>query len=104
MSRVFKRRAVFIFAVEFIFLALLGGLLIRMQTGLSVDEQKGNTKIKLEQVGEIVEQGSLSKEQTAASFDKVYKGKADSLSFMFRNDVLSGYTAANMQEIGRAHV
>ena len=89
------------FAVELIFLALLGGLLITMQTSLSVDDQKGNTKIKLEQVGEIVEQGERSKEQTTASFDKVYKGKADSLSFMFRNDVLSGYTAANMQEAKR---
>ena len=81
-----KRRVILMFAVELIFLALLGGLLITMQTSLSVDDQKGNTKIKLEQVGEIVEQE---------------EGKADSLSFMFRNDVLSGYTAANMQEAKR---
>ena len=46
-----KRRVILMFAVELIFLALLGGLLITMQTSLSVDDQKGNTKIKLEQAG-----------------------------------------------------
>lgn len=86
------------FVVELIFLILPGGLLVGMQTSLSVNEQRNNTKIKLEQMKEIVSQGNASEEQTTASFDKVYKGKADSLSFMFRNHVLSGYTAANMQE------
>ncbi len=98
MRKGFKRKAILMFAVEFIFLIILGGLLVRMQTSLSVNEQKNNTKIKLEQMKEIVDQGKISKEQTTASFDEVYKGKADSLSFMFQNNVLSGYTAANMQE------
>lgn len=86
------------FAVEFIFLILLGGFLVGMQTSLSVNEQKNNTKAKLEKMREAVREGSSAKEQTTASFDEIYKGKADSLSFMFQNNVLSGYTTANMQE------
>lgn len=98
MNKNLKRKAVFMFAVELIFLFLLGGLLMGMQTNLSVNEQKNNTKVKLEEMDEIIAKGQKSKQQTTEAFDKVYKEKADSLSFMFKNNVLSGYTTANMQE------
>lgn len=85
-------------AVELIALVLLGGLLLGMQTSLSVNEQKHNTKIKLEEMDDVVKNGREAEEQTTASFDDVYKAKAESAAFMFNNGVLSGYTTANMQE------
>lgn len=85
--------------VELVFLILLGILLTRLQTNISVEEQRGNAKEKIEEMDELVAKAKEASEQTKVSFDEIYKAKAGSAAYMFQNDVLSEYTPENMREL-----
>lgn len=98
MSREMKKKAISISAVGVLSLILLGGLLFFLQTTLSLDNQRESFREKLEQVDEVIEDGMASEMETTTSFDEIQQSKAASAAFMFRNGVMEGYTAANLQE------
>lgn len=99
MSRGLKRKAIIVIAVELIFLVLLGALLFSMQTGLSVSNQQGVFQEKLDDMDEVLSQAEEAAASTTASYDEIYQAKAGAAAFMYNNNVISGYTAANMQSL-----
>ena len=99
MSKGLKRKAVIVIAVELIFLILLGVLLFSMQTGLSVSTQKDVYQEKLEDMDDVLTQAEEAAVTTTASYDEIYQAKAGAAAFMYNNNVISGYTSANMQKL-----
>lgn len=99
MSKMLKKKTVIVIAVELVFLILLGGLLFSMQTGLSVSNQKDAFHDKLEDMDEVLIQAEEAAETTTVSYDEIYKAKAGTAAFMYNNNVISGYTSANMQKL-----
>lgn len=101
MSKHVKRKIIGMMAVEMIFLVLLGGFLLSMQTSLSIENQKtANTEI-LNQLTILLENRETTTSQTRDSYDEVYQSKALILSFMARRQKDFSYTDANMRRLSK---
>ena len=93
-----RKKMVLMIAVEIFCLILLGLLLMVLQTNLSVGEQKSDTQANLDKMESLVENARIAAEQSMDSYDEIYEAKAESVAFMFKNQVISGYTDAQMSE------
>ena len=94
-----RKKAVFMIVVEVLCLILLGVLLTALQTNLSVNEQRSDTQGNLDEMEALVENAHIAAQQSTDSYDEIYKAKAESAAFMYKNQVVSGYTDANMREL-----
>ena len=92
------KKAVLMIVVEILFLILLGGLLFRMQTDRSIDNQKQSAHVKLEEAADVIGQADDAEKTTVKSFDEIQQAKVASMAFMFRNGVMEDYSEASMQE------
>lgn len=101
MSNQLKKKITGMIIVELIFIFLLGGFLLSMQTSLSTENQKtSNIKI-LDQLALLLENRDTETKQTYDSYDEVYASKARSVSFMARKQKDFSYTDAKMRELSR---
>ena len=98
MSERLKRKAFLAIAAEVICLILLGIFLTRMQTNLSVSDQRKNTENKVHEMSSLLEEAQSESGQITASFDEIYKSKADSLAYMYRKQVSDEYTDEKLKE------
>lgn len=99
MSKRLRRKVAFMVVVEAVFLVLVCGLLMRLQTNLSVNDRRENIEGKLAEMNVLIANANMSAEDIIETFDEEHNGKAGSVAFMFQNGVLDGYTKANMQEM-----
>ncbi len=93
-----RKKAVLMILVEILCLIMLGLFLTVLQTNLSVNEQKKDTQGNLDEMETLVENARMSARQSMDSYDEIYASKAESAAFMFKNQVMSGYTDTNMKE------
>ncbi len=98
MKKEIIKKAVLMIVVEILFLILLGGLLFRMQTDRSIDNQKQSAHVKLEEAADVIGQADDAEKTTVKSFDEIQQAKVASMAFMFRNGVMEDYSEASMQE------
>jgi small-conductance mechanosensitive channel len=98
LSKKMKRKIAFMIVVEVLFLAILGALLMAMQTNLSIDNQRENIAEKLDEMDEVLENAEVSSAQTTESYDEIYQSKAASLAYMYQNGVLTEYDNASVKE------
>ena len=85
MSKKLVRKALLLFAVELLCLAALGLFLMNMQTYLTVEEQKKDTKEKIEQMDDIIAAADESAAHASVTYDDVYQAKAEGLAYMANN-------------------
>lgn len=93
-----RKKAVLMIVVEILCLIILGLFLTVLQTNLSVNEQKKDTQGNLDEMETLVENAHTAAQQSIDSYDEIYASKAESAAFMFKNQVISGYTDTNMRE------
>lgn len=93
-----RKKAVLMIVVEILCLVILGLFLTVLQTNLSVNEQKKDTQGNLDEMETLVENARTAAQQSIDSYDEIYASKAESAAFMFKNQVISGYTDTNMRE------
>lgn len=93
-----RKKAVLMIVVEILCLIVLGLFLTVLQTNLSVNEQKKDTQGNLDEMETLVENAHTAAQQSIDTYDEIYQSKAESVAFMFKNEVISGYTDANMKE------
>lgn len=99
MSKQLKKKAILMVVIEIISVILLGIFLTSVQTSLSVKSQARDTKVKLDQVSELIEEGKLAEEQTTKTYDEVYQSKAGSFAYMAGRQEDFPYTDAKMKEM-----
>lgn len=99
MSKKLKRKAILMVVIEIISVILLGFFLTGVQTDLSVKSQARDTKVKLDQVSELIEEGKTAKVQTTETYDEVYQSKAASFAYMAGKQGDFPYTDAKMKEM-----
>lgn len=93
-----RKKAVLMIVVEAFCLLLLGALLTVLQTNLSINEQRSDTQGNLDEMEALVENAHIAAQQSTDSYDEIYKAKAESAAFMYKNQVLLEYTDSNMRE------
>lgn len=99
MSKQLRRKAVRMFVAEAVCMILLGIFLIMMQTRLSVQNQYENTREKIQQIQEIIDNADERAAQNTASYDEVYQAKAAGAAYMANKDLEFSFTDAKMKEL-----
>lgn len=99
MSNRLKKKVVIAVIIEIVSVILLGAFLTIMQTGLSVDAQKKDTKEKLRQMDEVLETAENVAKQSTDNYDEIYKSKVESFAYMAQKLPGFEYTDSYMQEV-----
>ena len=101
MPNQLKKKLIVMLLVEMIFILLLGGFLLSMQTSLSTENQKISNVEILNQITVLLENRDKETQQTISSYDEVYSSKARSVAFMARNQDDFNYTDSKMRELSK---
>ena len=72
--------------VSVVCLILLGAFLTMMQTKLSINSQRENTRENIMQVEALVDGAYATAEQNRVSYDEIYQSKAETVAYMANKD------------------
>lgn len=99
MSKRIKKRVTLLVVIELISLCILGFVLSQMQTSLSLNNYEKDTKVKLEQMAELVQTAHDEAKQTTETYDNIYRSKVDSIAYMAKYEVDFTQTDDKMIEL-----
>ena len=99
MSKSLRKKAVLMFIAEVVCLIVLGVFLTTMQTKLSIQNQNKDTKEKIQQMQELIDEADTKAGQNQISYDEVYQSKAASVAYIANKDKNFTYTDAKMKEL-----
>lgn len=99
MSKRLKRKAALAFLIEILCIAILGIFLTLMQTRISVNTQKKDTKVKIEQMQELIDNADETALQNTVSYDQVYQSKAGTVAYMAAKNENFQYAQSNLKDL-----
>lgn len=99
MTRELRRKEKLVIAIGAVCLLLLGGILMMLQTELSIKTQEENIRENVRQIQTLVDSAYETAGQNRLSYDEVYQSKAETAAYMAVKDERFTYTDSQMKRL-----